>query len=268
MIKKISVLLICLLSFVGFVKADKNKAEADGYSLLCQYVIEKSGKTIYVEIYQSNDKDKPYGVYLWQNKYDWDDWHRGTVSKINNDGILSNSKSFKDPAKYGCPKTAYAELKDNNEVCFDYNEEQSDKVTVACRVTENTGTNFSKGLTSTRRTVNNSTVKYNGEENINVGDFSNSDGCEGFLGSVSKTGTPAFYLHYIISVLRYVAIILLLVFTVMDFGKAVVSQDKDALKKEAIRAAKRLVYTILIYFIPAVLDFLLKLIGAYSTCGI
>lgn len=85
--------------------------------------------------------------------------------------------------------------------------------------------------------------------------------CESLLGSPSIEGTPAFYLSLIFSVMKYAAIILLIVLSSMDFLSAVASQDNDILKKTFNRTVKRFVICIIIFFVPTILNFSLDLIN-------
>lgn len=95
-------------------------------------------------------------------------------------------------------------------------------------------------------------------------DFENS--CEGYLGDPEIKGTPAYYLRYIMKIIKYLAIILALILSIIDFVKAVTSQDKDLLQKAIMSSVKRLIFAVVIFFIPILLDFILGLIGSYSTC--
>ena len=72
--------------------------------------------------------------------------------------------------------------------------------------------------------------------NPNINELSK---CDSLLGDPnqkpngSTPGSPAFYLNVIFSVLRYVAIAILFVLSVMDFLQATAAHDDDAIKKAA-----------------------------------
>lgn len=104
----------------------------------------------------------------------------------------------------------------------------------------------------------------------NIPDFSDGSGCESLLGDPSTEGTPAFYLNVAFNVIKYIAIIVLIVFSVMDFLSATASQDNDAVKKATTKAVKRLIYCVIIFVLPYLLNWLLTFINdqAMSTCGI
>ena len=69
--------------------------------------------------------------------------------------------------------------------------------------------------------------------------------------------------------MQYIGVVLALVLSIIDFIKVVPTQDKDMLRKSAIKAATRLGIAIVIFFVPIVLDFILDLVGfSNSTCGL
>ena len=75
-------------------------------------------------------------------------------------------------------------------------------------------------------------------------------------------------MQWILNVMKYIAIVALLALVTMDFFKALVSNDKDALKKAGSTAAKRFIYCVMIFFLPIIVDLIMSLFGAYGTCGI
>lgn len=61
--------------------------------------------------------------------------------------------------------------------------------------------------------------------------------------------------------LQYLAIIMAIVLSILDFFMVVPTQDKDALKKCTVKAAMRIGIALLIFFVPIILKFVLQLIG-------
>ena len=57
----------------------------------------------------------------------------------------------------------------------------------------------------------------------------------------------------------------LLGFSIADFFKAIVSNDKDALKKAGSTTVKRFIYCVIIFFLPIIIDFLLDLFQINET---
>lgn len=92
--------------------------------------------------------------------------------------------------------------------------------------------------------------------------------CQGILGDPTNPDATAYWVQKALDILRYVAIIALIILSSIDFIKAVTQQDSDALKKAGQTFVKRLVYCVLIFLTPTIVNFLMKFIGAYSTCGI
>lgn len=103
-----------------------------------------------------------------------------------------------------------------------------------------------------------------------LADFNVSDYCESYLGNPSIKGKPAYYLQFIFDLIKYAAIILLLVLSIVEYVKATASSNQDAIKKATISTIKRLVIAIVIFMLPILIRFLLTILGAYSpgTCGI
>ena len=76
------------------------------------------------------------------------------------------------------------------------------------------------------------------------------------------------FLQQIFNVIKYAGPLLCLVFSVIDFVKAAASQDKDALTKAGKTTGKRVVYALILFFIPTLINFLFPLLGWVGTCGI
>ena len=97
--------------------------------------------------------------------------------------------------------------------------------------------------------------------------FDGRDDCEGLLGSSTNPDDPAYYVHLILAIMRYAAVALCLILSGVDFFKAIVNQDKDALIKASKTAVLRLVFAVIIFFLPTVIDFILGLLGdSYKLC--
>lgn len=95
-----------------------------------------------------------------------------------------------------------------------------------------------------------------------------ADRCDSIFGDPDDHTSVAYWLQWVLDVIKYVAIAALLVLSTMDFIKALVSNDKDAVKKAGTTTAKRFIYCVLIFFLPIIVDFLMTLFGAYGTCGL
>lgn len=93
------------------------------------------------------------------------------------------------------------------------------------------------------------------------------DNCS-LLGDVNVDTSPAYWLNWILNLMKYIAIIALLVLVTMDFLTALVQNDKDALKKAGTKAIKRFVYCVILFFVPNIVNFLLNLFGISGGCNI
>lgn len=98
--------------------------------------------------------------------------------------------------------------------------------------------------------------------------FSEAADCEGILGSPSDSTSVAYFLQQILSVMQYAGPILCIALSLTDFVKATASQDKDALSKATKTTGKRIVYALILFFIPTLVDYIFPLLGWYGTCGI
>lgn len=94
------------------------------------------------------------------------------------------------------------------------------------------------------------------------------DSCNSLLGDPDDKNYLAYWIQWSLNVLKYIAIIALLVLSSLDFIKAITSGDKDALKKASMSLIKRFALVVLIFFLPIVIEVLMKLFGAYGTCDI
>ena len=108
-----------------------------------------------------------------------------------------------------------------------------------------------------------------------LSDFNVSNYCTSYLGNPdfnpsAKVQAPAYYLQFAFSIMKYIAIVMLFIFTIVDFAKATVSNNQDALKKSLQSTVKRLIIVVVIFFLPLLIRLLMTLLGAYSpgTCGI
>lgn len=107
------------------------------------------------------------------------------------------------------------------------------------------------------------------------GDFVNKfavadsyDTCDSLLGDPNNCDgkCPAYWFQWILNVMKYVAIVALLVLVISDFLKALTENDKDAMKKAGSKALKRFVYCVLIFFVPIIIEIIMTWFGAYGNC--
>lgn len=69
--------------------------------------------------------------------------------------------------------------------------------------------------------------------------------------------------------IKFAVPILIIAFAIVDFVKAMASQDEAEVKKSANKLVKRLVIGVLIFVLPTIIEYVLSLAGIdYGTCGI
>ena len=96
------------------------------------------------------------------------------------------------------------------------------------------------------------------------------DKCSTLLGSPTNNQDPAYYIVVAFKVVKYVAIILLIVLSVMDVVGAVASNDNDALNKMMSKIVKRFILCIAIFLLPTLIQFILQFIynATPDLCGL
>ena len=113
-----------------------------------------------------------------------------------------------------------------------------------------------------------SSIKNDFTRNISVAE--KKDTCEKILGDPEHCDEkcPAYWIQWILDTMKYIAIVALLLLVTVDFLKAVVNNDKDALKKAGTTSIKRFIYCVLIFFVPLIVKLIMNLMGIYGSCGI
>ena len=104
--------------------------------------------------------------------------------------------------------------------------------------------------------------EYEDPDGPDVGFISGDASCSGIIGS----GNFHKYITDILNAMRIVAVAMVIVFSTLDFGKALITQDNDAMKKASEKTTKRLGLAIIIFFVPILLNILLGLIGIDGIC--
>ncbi len=104
------------------------------------------------------------------------------------------------------------------------------------------------------------------DEQVSVGtpdtsDFSSPKDCVSLLGSVDDEGSTAYYLQIILDVMRYSGIAAVIVLTIMDYLKALASNDTDNIKKTSSRTFKRIILAVAIFLAPIIINYVFELTG-------
>ena len=94
--------------------------------------------------------------------------------------------------------------------------------------------------------------------------------CNGLFYENGQKTEFATLLQMLLNVIKYAAPILVLVFSVAEFVKAIASQDKDAINKATKNSAWRLGIAVGLYFLPLLINFLVNLFLGIKdpTCGL
>ena len=92
--------------------------------------------------------------------------------------------------------------------------------------------------------------------------------CNALFGDPTKTGSVAYYLQFILDIIKYAGIILCIFLTIVDFAKALLGDDKDMHKALSKKAFSRLIYAVMLFFLPIIVKVLLTFLDVYGTCSI
>ncbi len=96
-------------------------------------------------------------------------------------------------------------------------------------------------------------------------DITDENNCESYLGKITDKNAPAYYLHIVFNVMKYIAILLLGGLTVADIFKAITSQKDEGVKKIVPLLVKRLIIVVIIFFIPDLVEFMFELFGIITS---
>lgn len=80
----------------------------------------------------------------------------------------------------------------------------------------------------------------------------------------SDTGVIWQFIGYVLFIFKIVIPILLIVFGMLDLGKAVVASDDKEIKNATTKLAKRAVAGVVIFFIPALVGFIFSIVAGFG----
>ena len=99
--------------------------------------------------------------------------------------------------------------------------------------------------------------------------------CGGVFGTPGTTPPDdlADYMDIALNVIRFVGIVCCVLFTVIDYFKAIMADEKEMLKEISKKALKRLIYVAILFFIPSVTRFIMEITGLFGNhydplCGL
>ena len=92
------------------------------------------------------------------------------------------------------------------------------------------------------------------------------------LGFCAETASIWMILGYIVLIIKIVIPLLLIVFGMIDLGKAVIASKDDAIKSSVSSLVKRFIAAVAIFFVPTLVSAVFNMIGVttdnndYNTC--
>ena len=102
--------------------------------------------------------------------------------------------------------------------------------------------------------------------NMNVSYAETDDGvklCQGILGEDLTA-----LLKDALRLMQIAGPILVIIMTIIDLIKATATGGKDDLSKVGKKTVKRLIYAVLLFLIPTILNWVFSIFGIYGVCGI
>jgi len=80
----------------------------------------------------------------------------------------------------------------------------------------------------------------------------------------SKTAGLLQYVGYALTIFKIAIPLIIIIFGMMDFGKAVVSEKDEDVKKQAVKLLRRAIAGVIIFFIPTLVIWIFETINDYS----
>lgn len=102
--------------------------------------------------------------------------------------------------------------------------------------------------------------------NMNISYAETDDGvklCQGVLGEDLTA-----LLKDALRLMQIAGPILVIIMTIIDLIKATATGGKDDLSKVGKKTVKRLIYAVLLFLIPTILNWVFSIFGVYGVCGI
>ncbi|MBR5662909.1 MAG: hypothetical protein IKX00_04630 [Bacilli bacterium] len=90
--------------------------------------------------------------------------------------------------------------------------------------------------------------------------------CQKILGDPSKAGDFAYYLDKTFKFIKFLAPLILIVVSIIDYVKVIASSDADLISKTNKKTIIRLIFALLLFMLPIIISYLLTLLGAQGKC--
>jgi hypothetical protein len=88
--------------------------------------------------------------------------------------------------------------------------------------------------------------------------------CNTLLGNPKNPDEPAYYVNMAFQLIKYVCMVLLLIYSTIDFAKALTTEDQAALKNAGLKSGKRVIYLIVLFFLPTLIFTIFEWLGIVS----
>ena len=191
-------------------------------------------------------------------------------NKLSKDGIYKNTNTFKFTGTSMAISNINQEKQDETNAA-DKVEEAQKEVEVSC---DETAANYDASKCEQSKIISNSTQNTASDiitfvpnielEKVDYGKVT----CATIFGTGSYNETHRL-LSTCIKFIQYLAIVLALVLSIIDYIKVIPTNDKDALMKTTKNSAIRLGIAIAIFLVPVLLKFVLEILGITNAfCGL
>ena len=140
-----------------------------------------------------------------------------------------------------------------------------------CSANVTVGSGNGKKIYHVKTTEKKGSTSGSGTTSSEADNSSNNNGtltCDYIFGSYTNPEDFGFYLAKLLEIIKFAGPILVVVMTIVDLIKVLANGKNDELTKFVVKTIKRLIYAILLFIIPSLLDFVFKLVGIYGVCGI
>jgi len=96
--------------------------------------------------------------------------------------------------------------------------------------------------------------------------------CEAIFGSASDPESLRSLINEILMYPKILVPIIIIVFGMLDFGKAVIASKEDEMRKAQATFIKRVLIGVVVFFVPAIVDLLMHVVDTVltttGTCGL
>ena len=140
-----------------------------------------------------------------------------------------------------------------------------------CSANVTVGSGNGKKIYHVKTTEKKGSTSGSGTTSSEADNSSNNNGtltCDYIFGSYTNPEDFGFYLAKLLEIIKFAGPILVVVMTIVDLIKVLANGKNDELTKLGVKTLKRLIYAIMLFIIPSLLDWTFKLVGIYGVCGI